>query len=395
MSNTIRNLLTIILVVLMAATAFVAGYLVNDYVSAAGASENGYVSQSDFELFWEAWDWTRANYIGDLPQSKQVVYAAIRGAMSEINDPYTLFVEPIARDAERDRLRGNFGGVGVYLNRNESGEIELTPIKGNPAMVAGIRSGDILIAIDGMPITGNEAIETLNNQIRGEKGTKVTLLIRHAGSDDDVSLEIVRDYILLPSVAYRLVEEDPQIGYIQLSRFSGESSAELFEAIIALRQQGATKFILDLRGNPGGLVDAAVDVSNHFLHEGIIFYQITRDDGETEKLATADTIAPDEPLVVLIDGGTASSAEIVAGALQDRDRAILIGSTSFGKGSVQLVHDLADGSSIHVTAARWLTPNRQQIDRHGLQPDIGMTLTATDGADETLARAVSRLQTGQ
>jgi carboxyl-terminal processing protease len=183
-----------------------------------------------------------------------------------------------------------------------------------------------------------------------------------------------------------------------LSRFSAESGDEVGDALEELLDQGVSKVILDLRHNGGGLLDAAVDVSDHFLDDGPILYQISRNEDEKEFHATDETVAAMEPLVVLIDGGTASASEIVAGALGDRGRATLIGATSFGKGSVQLVYDLSDGSSVHVTSARWYTPDRRELDQNGLEPDIVVELTqeAIDaGRDETLQRAIEILQTAK
>jgi len=230
--------------------------------------------------------------------------------------------------------------------------------------------------------------------VRGEEGTEVILTVIHAGESEAVSISITRAVILLPSVSSRVLEEAPDIGYLRLSRFSGESSREIAEVLAEFDEQGLKKVILDIRQNGGGLLDAAVDVANLFLDEGPIVYQVRR--GEEEKVFTADDemMARDVELVVLIDSGTASASEIVAGALKDRGRATLIGSTTFGKGSVQLVYDLSDGSSVHVTSARWYTPNRLQIDQHGLEPDIVVEISEADhasGHDVVLDSAIAYL----
>jgi carboxyl-terminal processing protease len=210
-----------------------------------------------------------------------------------------------------------------------------------------------------------------------------------------VDIAVVRADILLPSVTFRLLEADPTIGYISLSRFSGESGNEVGAALQELLSQGATRFVLDLRQNGGGLRDAAVDVADHFLNNGPVLYLDSQQEGERVFNASDETLAPDQPLVVLIDSGTASASEIVAGALRDRERATLIGnSPTFGKGSVQLVFDLSDGSSVHVTSARWLTPNRLQLDGEGIPPDILVEVTQDDidnGRDPVLERAAQYL----
>ncbi len=395
MSNRFRNGLTVFMLVILAAGAFGAGYLTRELVNGRGNSPLVHATE-DMELFSEAWSLIQGNFLGSLPDSRAVTYGAIRGSLATLNDPYTVFIEPAAREVERERLQGTFGGIGAYISRSEeTGEVLLEPIPGNPAEAAGIVAGDALLAIDGFAIPPEMTVPEIIDLIKGEKGTAVVLTIRHPGVADSVNIEVIRADILLPSVVYRLIEEDPTIGYIQLSRFSGESGKEVGAAIQDLLQLGATRFILDLRQNGGGLRDAAVEVADHFLGEGPVLYLQSQNEGERVFNSTSETIAPTEPLVVLIDGGTASASEIVAGALKDRGRATLIGSKTFGKGSVQLVFDLSDGSSVHVTSARWLTPNRTQIDQSGLEPDVPVAITQEDidnGRDPALAEAVSYLQ---
>jgi len=396
MSEKTRNLLAIVMLVVLACSAFIAGYFTNDFVElqTGGALVR---QHDDFDIFWEAWNRIEDSFIGDMPGNREMAYSAIRGALAGLNDPYTIFIEPVVREEERQSLQGHFGGIGATLSRpEEGGPIVLDPIPGNPAEKAGMRAGDVLLAVDGVEITPDITVVAVRDMIRGEKGTVVVLTVLHEGEESPVDLEIVRDDILDPSVSYRIVSDDGKVGYIRLARFSGESSAEVKDAINNLVTNGAEMLILDLRNNGGGLLTAAVDVSDHFLDEGVVLYQVTRDEGEKEYLSTAETLAPDIPLVVLINGGTASASEIVAGALQDRERATLIGDhQSFGKGSVQLVYDLSDGSSVHVTSARWFTPNRNQIDQQGLQPDILVEVTQEaidNGRDEVVERAIQYLQ---
>jgi carboxyl-terminal processing protease len=398
MTDRVRNLLTITLIFVLAASAFVAGYFANDFAELRYGDDARLGERQQFSLFWDAWDRVRSNFLGELPDATQMTYGAIRGVLSSLNDPYTVFVEPVAREQERQSLQGTFGGIGAYLRRPEDGgPIMLEPIPGNPAEVAGILVDDVLVAVDGIEIRPDMSVSDVANLIRGEKGTTVKLTVLHPGNEQSIEIEVERDDILIPSVSYRILGEENTIGYIQLTRFSGESGNEVETAITDLLEQGAQGMILDLRDNGGGLLPAAVDVSDFFLSDGPILYQQSRDEGERVFEANEETLLPDMPLVVLINQNSASASEIVAGALQDRQRATLIGTHSFGKGSVQLVFDLDDGSSVHVTWARWYTPNRQQIDQNGVQPDIPVTITQEaieNGRDEVLARAIEFLQEG-
>ena len=385
------------MLVILAGSAFAAGYLTRELVNGRGDSALAQAEADDMALFQEAWTLVEANFLGTLPDSRQVAYGAIRGSLATLEDPYTVFIEPAAREVERERLQGSFGGIGAYITRSEeTGEVLLEPIPGNPAEAAGVLAGDVLLAVDGQEITTDITVPEIVELVKGEKGTTVTLTLRHPGATETVDIAVVRADILLPSVAYRLLEDDPTIGYIGLSRFSGESGNEVGVAVQTLQAQGATHFILDLRQNGGGLRDAAVAVADHFLDNGPVLYVDSQQEGERVFSATDETLARNEPLVVLIDSGTASASEIVAGALQDRERATLIGnSATFGKGSVQYVFDLSDGSSVHVTSARWLTPNRQQLDGQGIAPDILVEVTQDDidaGRDPVLERAAQYLR---
>ncbi len=393
MINRKRDILTIALVAGLTLISFAAGFLVSELVqlpSTLGMEPE----DAEFSVFWEAWGRVEESFIGELPGNQEMTHGAVRGAIAVLDDPYTIFVEPIARSQERDNFRGNFGGIGATVEQSEAGDIILRPVPGNPAEAAGLLDGDILIAVDGEPILPEMTVEDVVLLIRGEEGTEVVLTVNHPGEPSPVDISIIREVILLPSVSYRVLEEDSTIGYIRLSRFSGESAGEIEEAIQELKSQGVDKLILDLRHNPGGLLTAAVDVSDQFLDEGPVVYQISKTDKEKIFEASRETIAGEMPLVVLTDGATASAAEIVAGALQDRGRATLVGLQTFGKGSVQLVHDLSDGSSIRVTSARWLTPSRHQLDQQGLEPDVAVEVTeeaVANGKDEILQAAILQL----
>jgi carboxyl-terminal processing protease len=322
-------------------------------------------------------------------------YAAIRGALSTLKDPYTLFVEPQPRALERAELQGQFGGIGAYVSRGPAGEVILDPMVDSPAEKAGVRKGDVVIRVDNTPITSTMTTDAVLLLIRGEVSTQVTLALQRAGVAAPIVVTITRKVIETPSVEWRVLEQDSTIGYIRIRLFTERTGRELERALQDLRGLGVTHLIVDMRDNPGGVLDAAVDVASQFLREGVVLYEDRR--GEAEKFYTVKKggLALDLPLVVLANGGTASASEIVAGALQDYQRGPLIGERTFGKGSVQLVYDLSDQSSLHVTIARWLTPNRHRIDGQGLLPDIEVALSEADraaGADPQLERAIAYLR---
>ena len=296
---------------------------------------------------------------------------------------------------ERDDFRGSYGGIGAYVSKNEDGEFVLNPIDENqPSAVAGILAGDVLLEINGQPVSQEMTVEDVVVAIRGPLGEEVQLTVRHPDALEPTVITVVRAVIELPSVYWRILEEDASIGYLQITRFTARSPEEVQTAIEELEAEGAKTLILDLRHNPGGLLNAAVDVAGHFLDGGIVLYEKRAGKDEKAFTATTDGVATELPLVVLVDGGTASASEILAGALQDRQRATLIGEVTFGKGAVQNVYELSDGSSLHITSARWFTPNHQELDGNGLTPEIAVTLENAD-ADLQLARAVEFLQTGR
>ena len=244
-------------------------------------------------------------------------------------------------------------------------------------------------------VTPEMSVDDVVNQIRGEVGTEVTLTVRRQGSDDPVVIVITRSIIETPSADWRVLDENPDIGYMRLSAFTERSPSEIETAITELTEQGASSFILDLRGNGGGLLDAAVAVASEFLSEGVVVREDRQNEGEREYSVRSGGNLLDAPLVLLVNGGTASASEIVAGALQDYDRATLIGEKTFGKGSVQLIYELSDNSRLHVTVAKWFTPNGNKIEGTGLTPDVEVLFTEDDHAnqrDPQLERAIDFMQ---
>lgn len=346
-------------------------------------------SRYSHALFDEAWDRVRNNFIGTVPSDTVREYGAIRGALATLDDRYTTFIEPQSRALERDHMRGSFGGIGVSFTRNERGEIVLAPVPDGPAARAGVQRGDILISIDGVALPAPATFEDVA-RIRGEVGTSVTIEVLRAGQR--LAFTIVREKIEVNSVEWRpitttIAGQLATIGYLRITGFTERTGEEVKRALGALDSQA---YLIDLRDNGGGLLSAAVDVASEFLTDGVVAFEKRRGQPEVAFQVRSDRSqrVGDKPIAVLINGNSASAAEVVAGAIQDHKRGPLIGEKSFGKGSVQLIFDLADGSAVRITVAKWLTPNRRELDGIGLTPDIAVT-----GAPEAqLERAVSVLR---
>jgi carboxyl-terminal processing protease len=353
---------------------------------------------AEFGVFWEAWHLIENQFFGDLPDMQHVTWGAIRGAIATLDDPHTTFLEPQPRQREKEDLSGRFGGIGAYVSQTEDGLIVLDPMPDLPAEKAGVQKGDSVIRVDDTEITADMTIDEVVTLLRGQIGTTVYLTLRREGQTEPVHVEIERQEIPSPSVEWRMLEEADGVGYVRVMLFSGRTATELNDALEELEGQGMTHLVVDLRSNGGGLFDAAIDASSRFLRDGIVVYQIEKDGSEQAYRATGGAKFEDLPMVLLVDGGTASASEIMAGALQDNDRAVLVGEKTYGKGSVQQVFDLSDGSSVHITAAKWLTPDRRQIDGQGLMPDLEVSITEEDrsqGRDTQLERAIEYLFTGQ
>lgn len=370
---------------------FAAGWLSSTRLAPRAVNGSPASNTAQSAIFNEAWSKVRESYVGAVPTDTVRDYGAIRGALSTLNDRFTLFVEPRARSAERDSMRGRFGGIGVNLAFNAKNEIVMNPSADSPAERAGVKAGNILIAIEDIPVTSKPTFEDVITKIRGEEGTVVHITVRRG--EETLDFAIRRAVIEVPSVESRLMQTNTKtaIAYIAIHQFTERTGDEVKQAIVKLRTAGANAYILDLRDNGGGLLTSAISVASQFIDDGNVLIEKKRDSEVTHAvirggLATSSS----EPLVVLVNGNTASASEIVAGAIQDRARGKLIGEKTYGKGSVQLLYDLSDGSSVHVTAAKWLTPNRRTIDGVGLMPDE-VIARGTGSDDPQLQRAMQLL----
>lgn len=348
--------------------------------------------QQAFKIFWEAWNLLKEEYYGELPDAQKMPRAAIRGVLSTLDDKNTGLIEPEISKIINQDSSGSFEGIGATVRVNEDNKLEIVrPFSAQPADKAGVKAGDIVIAVDGRSIEGFSVYEAVA-VIRGPAETKVKLTIVRAGDPKPFDITVTRAKITIPIVQSKMLEGN--IAYVSLFDFSTLATDQLNGEIQTLLAQKPKGLILDLRDNPGGYLQQAIQVADIFLDAGVIATEKDKNgDGETFRSGPKG-IAQDIPLVVLVNGGSASASEIVAGALQDRGRAKLIGETTFGKGSVQLPHSLSDGSELRVTVAHWFTPNGRQIHGKGLTPDVVVALTEDDaqaGRDPQLDRAVQFL----
>ena len=368
---------------------FLAGFLLRGQVPAAADDEG---DQPEFPLLVEVKELLEDNYLRPLPEERVMEYAAVRGYLGELSDPYTFFIDPPVAQNESDVLAGQYGGIGVQVQRSEQGDIVLYPFPEGPAARAGVENGALLVAVDGVAVSPDERIDVVDGMLRGEvgEGRGVTITIRSPGEDETRDLFIEFEVVQVPSIVWRMLAEEETFGYVQIIRFTSRTPDELRTALADLESQGAVAIVLDLRGNSGGLLQESVQVASEFLDGGVVFYEVRRN-GETVTNALPGGAWIEQPLVVLVDAGTASAAELVAGAIRDRDRGILIGQRTYGKGSVQLIFRLSDGSSVHITSAEWFTPNRTPLEGNGLEPTIAM-IPDESGRDVELGEAVRQLR---
>jgi len=335
------------------------------------------------DLFWEVWDKVSQSYLGrkDL-DPKKMVYGAISGMVASLGDPYTVFLPPSDNKEVKADLRGDFEGVGIQIGFNKDQRVTvIAPLAGTPADAAGLKSGDVILKIVDVAQKVNKdtagmALQDAVDLIRGAKGTSVTLTIGREGLNKPFDVNLKRETIVVKSVNVKFVEkEGKEVAILTLSRFGDRTDDEWAEAVKTIKAEEAKKpnfsgVILNLRNNPGGYLDGAVFIGSEFLSSGPVVLQDRGADGKETYSVNRQGQLLREPLIVLINGGSASASEIVAGALQEAKRAKLVGEKSFGKGTVQEAQDLEGGAGLHVTVARWLTPSGKSIDKEGIKPDF-------------------------
>ena len=360
------------------------------------------------QIVWETYSILVSEYvIQEKIDPAVLAEAAVIGMLDALDDRYTAYIPPSTFKIDQDGFQGKFGGIGaqVEASPDRNGVIITKPLPNTPAEKAGIKAGDRILAVDGEDALGWSVIEAVN-KIRGEKGTDVVLTVEHVGSLDPVDITITRDTIDDPSVTVMEVA-DTDYGRIRIAQFTAETPKEVREGVQQLIDDGAKGIILDLRGNPGGLLSSTVNVASEFLTDGLVTYEVdSRGDREDWKVKKGGHF-PDIPLVTLVDNFSASGSEVLTGALQDHGRTVAIGTNTYGKGSVNLLRGLSNGGGVYLTIGRWFTPNGRMIEEIGIDPDVvvefdqeagaGLNSQTAEGGDPQLQAAIKQLdfQLGQ
>ena len=353
------------------------------------------------QIVWEAYSILSREYV--IPEKIDpdlLAEAAVIGMLEALDDRYTSYISPSTFKIDQQGFQGNFGGIGaqVEASPDRRGVIITRPLPNTPAEKAGIRAGDRILAVDGVDALEWSVLEAVN-KIRGEKGTPVTLTVEHVGSLDPVDITIIRGTIDDPSV---MVIEVPDTNYgrIRISQFTAQTSRELRKGMQQLVDNGAKGIILDLRGNPGGLLSATVDVASEFLTDGLVTYEVDSRGKKDEWKVKKGGQFPEIPMVTLVDNFSASGSEVLSGALQDQGRSVIIGTNTFGKGSVNLLRGLSNGGGVYLTIGRWFTPNGRLIEDVGVEPDVvvefdvealGANPQTNEGGDPQVEAAIKQL----
>jgi carboxyl-terminal processing protease len=434
-----RRYLAIGLVVVIALGSFNAGVLTERFrqgdglPGTAASGANGQIPpefQEEFENFVQVWQLVGRDYYYGTPTGNSQDWAATRGLLSTLGDDYTVFLEPVQQQGVREQMSGDYEGIGVYLEALEGRWVVSSPITGAPADLAGIKARDVIVRVEDREVGGN-SLEDLQKLLRGKAGTVVRLTILTPSTGEQREVTITRAAINIPSVRLQMLPND--IALVSVSVFGDKTTAQLDGELKNARAAGAKRIILDLRNNGGGWVQAAQEMIGRFVDPaaGPALLEDKDNGAQARALLYTPTPAPavgpgtptaivptptqavltatnqkkdpivapkesgvaiyDLPLIVLVNGGTASASEIVVGALQDYGRATLVGTTTFGKGSIQAVHEFKDGSSARITIAQWLTPKGRVIQKYGLYPEI-MVENPPDGTDAQLARAIEEIK---
>jgi len=373
--NDRKTLLTTFLLAVVIVACFVLGFFLarTAYCPSTSLPE-------EFNTLGEVWQSLQDYYVNeDALDPEELAQGAIEGLLNALNDPYTSYLDPETYELEWSAFEGSYEGIGAFVTMEDGELIIVSPIAGGPAEEKGVKAGDKILEVDGEPTAGLTLTEALL-RIRGPEGTWVTLLILHEGETTPVEIEILRREIQLESVSLEMLTDE--IARIHITHFSQNTYEEFVDVLNEAYDSGAEGVVLDLRNNPGGYLHVVVDVAGEFLDGGMVLYQENADGTVEEFEASSGGLATDLPVVVLVDEGSASGSEVLAGAFQDRGRAQLVGNVTYGKGSVNLMLELSDGSALLVATARWLTPDGHLIEGIGLTPDFEVEITEEDILNE-------------
>jgi carboxyl-terminal processing protease len=397
MNTFFKTILIVFLVFTGLAAAFYGGMWVGSSFDNS-EEQTSYLTSADPELgtlfspFFQVWNIIHEQYIDQPLDDVKLMQSAIGGLMNGLGDEHSSYMDPETYQQVNAPLQGSYTGIGAWVDTSGETLVIIAPMPGSPAEAAGVQSGDTVIAIDGKDMTGIDPGVVLQS-ILGPADTVVTLTIVREGLEEPLEISITRAEIEIPIIEYKML--DNNIAYIYLSQFSMDSGTEVRNALNELLAQNPVGVIFDLRDNTGGFLDAAFDITSAFIEDGPIMIEETGEGATQTYTAYGNAIAPDIPLVLLVNGGSASASEITAGAIQDRGRGTLVGTITYGKGSVQNWIELeGDNGAIRVTIARWLTPNSRQINEVGLTPDVVVDYTQEDydaGIDPQLDKAIEIL----
>jgi carboxyl-terminal processing protease len=329
----------------------------------------------NFDLFWDVWEIIEENYVYQPVNETELFYGSMAGSVAALGDPHSVFFDPETTQDFNDELAGTFEGIGAEIAIKNDRLTIVAPLPNSPAEKSGLRSGDKVFAIDGQDTTGI-SLDYAVKQIRGPKGTDVVLTIGRDSLDDFKEIKITRQTIDIQSVTWQLLENN--IVHLEIRYFNEDTTDDFNQAVLEIINKNPRGIILDLRNNPGGFLDTAINVAGEWVEDKVVVYEKSADGELKPHKVNGRARLKDFPTVVLINEGSASGSEIVAGALKDYNLATLIGETTFGKGSVQTLFPLKDGSSIKLTVAEWLTPNENTIEGDGVEPNIEVELTVED-----------------
>lgn len=355
-------------------SGLLAGYVISSS-QAAPCPESAEVCE-DFAVFWEAWELARERYVdADAVDPDQMVAGAVNGMLDTLGDEgHTRFLSAEEAKAWDESLRGSFEGIGAYIDVRDGQTVIVAPIEGSPAEAAGLRPGDVILAVNGENTSG-WTVEELAAKVRGPEGTSVTLRVQHPGEAEPVEMTITRAEVVVPSVSWRVLSDGT--AHIRVASFDEDTGDELATALEQAQAAGARAVVLDLRNNPGGLLDEAIQAASQFLPAGTTVLLEENRDGEREATkARPGGVALEIPLVVLVNENSASAAEILSGALQDAGRATIVGEATFGTGTVLTPYRLRDGARLLLGTEQWLTPAGRLIRGQGIEPDVAVALPA-------------------